>query len=122
MAAAEPAAVPQATFEATPAAAEVVPAAAAAPEAAAAPAPSKQMLDKLRKQIEYYFGDANFRNDKFLKGKANEDADGFVGLSVLLTFNRIKALGVGEERARWHWEPLLLVWRLHVVIARTSTH
>lgn len=47
--------------------------------------------------------DSNFRKDKFLREKANADADGYVTITVLLTFNRLKALsmgacsGLGEE-------------------------
>lgn len=50
----------------------------AAPEvpSAAAPALDAALLARIRKQIEYYFGDANFKRDKFLREKANEDADG----------------------------------------------
>lgn len=47
---------------------------------------------KLVKQIEYYFSDSNFRHDKFLRAKAAEDSDGYVALTVLLTFNRVKAM------------------------------
>jgi hypothetical protein len=53
-----------------------------------------------RRQIEYYFSDSNFRRDKFLRAKANEDADGYVALTVLLTFNRVKALTMGAWRRR----------------------
>ena len=52
----------------------------------------KETLDAVRKQIEYYFSDSNFRRDKFLKAKVGEDADGFVQLSVLSTFNRLKEM------------------------------
>ena len=31
-----------------------------------------------------------------MRTKANEDADGFVALSVLLTFNRVKMLTMGK--------------------------
>ncbi|KAG5676154.1 hypothetical protein PVAND_006003 [Polypedilum vanderplanki] len=44
------------------------------------------------KQIEYYFGESNLRRDKFLNSKIAEDKDGWVPISVLLTFNRLKAL------------------------------
>lgn len=47
---------------------------------------------KISQQIHYYFSDANFRRDKFLREKVNEDADGYVPISVLLTFNRLKQL------------------------------
>lgn len=52
---------------------------------------------KLRQQLEYYFSDSNFRRDKFLRQKVAEDPDGFVQLSVLLTFNRVKTLTEGTE-------------------------
>lgn len=44
------------------------------------------------RQIEYYFGDANLRRDKFLMGKIAEDEEGWVPISVLLTFKRLKQL------------------------------
>jgi hypothetical protein len=69
--------------------------AAAAPVAADAAPPSAERLEllrKLKKQMEYYFSDANFRKDKYLRTKAAEDADGFVTLDEFLKFNKIKAL------------------------------
>jgi hypothetical protein len=42
--------------------------------------------------MEYYFSDANFRKDKYLRTKAAEDADGFVALDEFLKFNLIKKL------------------------------
>ena len=53
---------------------------------------SAEVSLKLRTQIEFYFCDANFRRDKFLRAKAGEDADGFVGLDVIATFNRVKTI------------------------------
>ncbi|XP_070504352.1 la protein homolog [Chironomus tepperi] len=44
------------------------------------------------RQIEYYFGECNLNRDKFLRGKINDDKDGWVPISVLLTFNRLKAI------------------------------
>jgi hypothetical protein len=75
--------------------ASTAPAAEAAP--AAAPAASAELLSKIRQQVEYYFSDANFRRDKFLRGKVAEDADGFVQLPVLLTFNRLRSLTESAE-------------------------
>lgn len=46
----------------------------------------------IKRQIEFYFSDSNFRKDKFLKSQAELDPNGFVPISVLLTFNRLKAL------------------------------
>lgn len=65
--------------------------------AAAAPAGAEEQKAALRKQLEYYFSDSNFRRDRFLRGKVAEDADGFVQLSVLLTFNRVKAVTESVE-------------------------
>jgi hypothetical protein len=65
--------------------------------AAAAPTASAELLSKVRQQVEYYFSDANFRRDKFLRGKVAEDADGFVPLPVLLTFNRLRSLTESAE-------------------------
>jgi len=52
---------------------------------------------KLRKQVDYYFSDSNFPRDKFLRTKSEEDENGFVDISVLLTFNRLKVLGATVE-------------------------
>lgn len=44
------------------------------------------------KQMEYYFSESNLRRDKFLVQKIKENEDGWVELSVMLTFNRLKAM------------------------------
>lgn len=44
------------------------------------------------RQIEYYFSENNMRRDKFLISKVGETEEGWVDISVLLTFNRLKAL------------------------------
>lgn len=49
-------------------------------------------MSSIQKQIEFYFSDSNFRNDKFLKEKSAEDGEGFVSIETLLTFNKLKAL------------------------------
>jgi len=41
--------------------------------------------------FQYYFGDANLAKDKFMKEQIAKD-DGWIPLSVLLTFNRLKAM------------------------------
>jgi len=46
---------------------------------------------KIKRQIEYYFGDHNLMRDKFLKEKIKED-DGWVSLETMLNFNRLKQL------------------------------
>ena len=46
----------------------------------------------VKRQIEFYFSDANFRKDRYLREHANESADGSVPISVLLTFKRLQAM------------------------------
>lgn len=41
--------------------------------------------------LQYYFGDANISRDKFLLEEAKKD-EGWIPLTVLLTFNRLKCL------------------------------
>lgn len=45
----------------------------------------------MRKQVDFYFSDANLRRDSFLRGKM-KDGGGFVELALLLQFNRLRAL------------------------------
>jgi len=47
---------------------------------------------KVRKQVEFYFSNSNYPKDKFLLAAAKEDPEGFIPLSSLLTFNRMKPL------------------------------
>ena len=44
----------------------------------------------IRRQIEYYFCDKNYEKDNFLK--QNEDENGFIPISVLMSFNKIKMI------------------------------
>eukprot|EP01060_Flectonema_neradi_P013940 TRINITY_DN2065_c1_g1_i1.p1 TRINITY_DN2065_c1_g1~~TRINITY_DN2065_c1_g1_i1.p1 ORF type:complete len:337 (+),score=105.66 TRINITY_DN2065_c1_g1_i1:46-1056(+) len=46
----------------------------------------------MQKQICYYFSDSNIMGDKFLLGKVKDNAEGWVDLSVLATFNKIKQI------------------------------
>lgn len=63
---------------------------------------SQENLTKLEqdiiRQIEYYFSEPNLRRDKFLIQKVAENEDGWVDISVLLTFNRLKAI-TGDAKA-----------------------
>lgn len=52
--------------------------------------------EKVKKQVEFYFSDSNFRKDSFLKTAADSDPEGFVPISVLLTFNKLKSLTTDE--------------------------
>jgi lupus La protein len=46
----------------------------------------------IKRQIEFYFSDSNYRRDTFLRAAAESDPDGFVPISTLLTFNKLKQL------------------------------
>lgn len=50
------------------------------------------MSEAIKSQIEFYFSDSNFRKDTFLRAAVESDPDGFVPISVLLTFNKLKKL------------------------------
>ena len=60
--------------------------------------PSRNTLDALRKQVEYYFGAKNYSKDAFLR--AQEDAEGFVSLRFVCSFNRLVSLSRDLERDR----------------------
>lgn len=52
---------------------------------------SKHEQDIIR-QIEYYFSENNLRRDKFMSQKIAENDNGWIDISVLLTFNRLKSI------------------------------
>ncbi|XP_037811333.1 la protein homolog [Lucilia sericata] len=52
---------------------------------------------KIIQQVEYYFGDANLNRDKFLLEQVGKDEEGWVPISVLLTFKRLAALSTDSN-------------------------
>ena len=46
--------------------------------------------DFIKRQIEYYFSDSNYQKDSFLKSK--EDENGYIPISVIMSFNKIKMI------------------------------
>ncbi|KAK2863226.1 hypothetical protein Q5P01_002759 [Channa striata] len=52
----------------------------------------KQLLGDVKKQVEFWFGDVNLHKDRFLRKLIDESADGYVDISVLASFNRMKKL------------------------------
>ncbi|CAL8327500.1 unnamed protein product [Lota lota] len=52
----------------------------------------KQLLADIKKQVEFWFGDVNLGKDRFIKQLISDSADGYVDISVLTTFNRMKRL------------------------------
>ncbi|KAJ1385614.1 hypothetical protein B484DRAFT_341640, partial [Ochromonadaceae sp. CCMP2298] len=49
-------------------------------------------VEAIKRQVEFYFSDSNFRRDTFLKNAAASDPNGYVPIATLLTFNRLKTL------------------------------
>ena len=62
-----------------------------------APQVSDEVKSKIKKQIEFYFGDSNFINDNFLKTKSSEHELGFIPISVITTFKRVQSLSDNIE-------------------------
>lgn len=50
------------------------------------------MTESIKKQVEFYFSDSNYRKDTFLRAAAESDPEGFVPIATLLTFNKLKQL------------------------------
>lgn len=50
------------------------------------------MSAQIKRQVEFYFSDSNYRKDTFLRAAAESDPEGFVPISVLLTFNKLKSM------------------------------
>jgi len=53
---------------------------------------NKGLTKKILHQIEYYFSTQNLKRDKFLRNEITTNPQGFVPLTVLITFNKLKAL------------------------------
>jgi hypothetical protein len=49
-----------------------------------------QLFRTLQTQIEFYFSRSNLRFDKYLRKQVLQDIDGFVSMSFILRFNRIR--------------------------------
>jgi hypothetical protein len=52
---------------------------------------------KILERIDFFFGDSNFRRDKFLRNEAANNPQGFVSIEVLLRFNTLRALTDSAE-------------------------
>ncbi|KAM8747554.1 la-related protein 7 isoform 1-T1 [Acanthopagrus schlegelii] len=52
----------------------------------------KQLLCDVKKQVEFWFGDVNLHKDRFLRKLIDDSEDGYVDISVLADFNRMKKL------------------------------
>ncbi|XP_054846663.1 la-related protein 7 [Eublepharis macularius] len=52
----------------------------------------KQVLSDIAKQVDFWFGDVNLHKDKFLREQIEKSRDGYVDISLLLSFNKMKKL------------------------------
>ena len=46
------------------------------------------MEEKLLQQLHFYLSDSNLCKDKFLESKLNENEEGWIPLSLFLSFNK----------------------------------
>lgn len=53
--------------------------------------PSSELLEKIKNQIEFYFGDVNMQRDKFLIEQTKLD-DGWVPMTVMLNFKMLASM------------------------------
>lgn len=53
---------------------------------------TEELKAEILRQVEYYFSSKNLVRDKFLQQQIAKDPDHFVPISVLITFNKLKAL------------------------------
>ncbi|KAJ8670291.1 hypothetical protein QAD02_001550 [Eretmocerus hayati] len=60
-------------------------------DAAATEEASAELLKKIQKQVEFYFGDVNMQRDKFLIEQTKLD-EGWIPMSVMLNFKLLAAL------------------------------
>ncbi|XP_067288366.1 la-related protein 7 [Pseudorasbora parva] len=52
----------------------------------------KQLMADVMKQVEFWFSDVNLHKDKFMKNIIEQSRDGYIDISVLTSFNRMKKL------------------------------
>lgn len=56
-------------------------------------------MERIRKQVEFYFGDSNYRIDTFLRSECARN-DGWFPISTLLKFKRLSGLNATVEAVR----------------------
>ncbi|KAM0672671.1 hypothetical protein CWI42_100130 [Ordospora colligata] len=56
-------------------------------------------LEKIKAQVEFYFSDANFRVDKFLREQAMAN-EGYVNIATIASFNRLRNLNATVEEIK----------------------
>uniref|UniRef100_A0A0D9WUK2 HTH La-type RNA-binding domain-containing protein n=1 Tax=Leersia perrieri TaxID=77586 RepID=A0A0D9WUK2_9ORYZ len=63
----------------------------------AKPTPAADMPHKIVKQVEYQFSDINLVANEFLLKIMNKDSEGYVPLSVIASWKKIKSLGATNQ-------------------------
>ncbi|KAL8571345.1 hypothetical protein ACOMHN_064478 [Nucella lapillus] len=58
---------------------------------------TKKILQQLKSQMDFYFGDSNLSKDRFMKQKIDKDPEGYVPLSVFMNFSKIKEVATSQE-------------------------
>lgn len=58
--------------------------------------PSKELLEKIKNQIEFYFGDVNMQRDKFLIEQTKLD-DGWIPMTVMLNFKMLTSMSTDTD-------------------------
>ncbi|KAM7438927.1 La-related protein 7 [Porites harrisoni] len=53
---------------------------------------TKKIKAQLKDQVEFYFGDANLLKDRFMKQEINKHPEGYVAISTIANFNRMKKI------------------------------
>lgn len=53
---------------------------------------SSEATKQLIRQMEFYLGDSNLRNDKFLLNLIRQNEKGFIDLTIFLNFNKVKKM------------------------------
>ena len=61
-------------------------------EASKPPQSEEELQAAIKKQVEYYFSDANLASDKFLKVEMGKSEGKWIAISCIATFNRMKTL------------------------------
>ena len=56
------------------------------------PQTEEELQAAIKKQVEYYFSDANLKNDKFLRIEQSKNDGKWIDISCIATFNRMKTL------------------------------
>ena len=60
------------------------------------PTPSENArIDRIRTQVEYYFGDSNYFTDAYLQRQADEDR--YVPIDIIITFRKMTGLQATRE-------------------------